>query len=161
MPRESDAAAAGLSLTLAEASALCGRDTRFLAELERLLGDVDAAIAAEGPTCRACGQCCHFEQFGHRLFVSSGELALLTRHVPPQPHRPGRCPYQLAERCEARAGRGLGCRVFFCDAALGPWCEQVYETFHGQIRRLHDTAGLPYRYGELTAALAEAFPAGR
>ena len=136
----------------------CRRDEAFLADLAEILRQADAATTSN--TCRACGQCCHFEEFGHRLYVSTGELALLTAVEPPGPCRPGRCPYQVGSRCTARQRRSLGCRVFFCDEAGGETSAELYEKHHGQIRRLHARSRMDYHYVELTAALAQLFPPG-
>ena len=57
--------------------------------------------------------------------------------------------------------RGRGCRVFFCDAAGGDWAAELYEEYHGRIRRLHARHRVDYHYVELTAALAELFPPAR
>ncbi len=146
---------------LAEAVERCRRDAGFLSDLAGVLSEADAAVAEERPACRACGACCRFEEFGHRLYVSTGELALLSVSRPRRVCRPGRCPYQVGQRCTARRRRGLGCRVFFCDPAAGEWSAAVYEQHHRGIRLLHARAHLPYHYVELTAALAELFPPGR
>ena len=51
------------------------------------LVDIYARLAAEtadaGATCDGCGRCCDFARAGHRLFVSTGELALLIVRPPP------------------------------------------------------------------------------
>ena len=147
------------AVDLVDAVARCRADGRFLAELSAILRRADAAVARDGPGCRACGACCRFEEFGHRLYVSAGELALLTAAAPPEPCRPGRCPYQLDSRCTARDRRSLGCRVFFCRAELADGSAALYEQLHRQIRRLHDRYALGYLYVELTAALVEICPA--
>ena len=189
MPRRNDPPTDG-EAALAEAVDRCRRDRRFLDELAEILRRAEASLADGEPTCEACGRCCRFEQFGHRLYVSTGELALLCLSPPnvspiplPSPGRgssraianreraatgrerglrkfrgpaeAGLCPYQRGSQCGARDRRCLGCRVFFCDPALKERSEELYERAHREIRRLHARAGLPYRYVELTAALAE------
>jgi len=133
----------------------CRRDPRLLVELADLLRRAEAAAA--GWACRACGECCRFEAFGHRLYVSAGELALLIGSPPAAPCEAGRCGYQVGPHCTARDRRPLGCRVFFCDAPAEQ-AEAVYEPLHRQIRDLHDRLDLPYLYVELSGALAELFP---
>jgi hypothetical protein len=127
----------------------------MMADLAALLARVDAAVAEKAPTCRACGRCCRFAEFGHRLYVSTGELALLTSHPAPHASRPGLCPCQDGAECTARDGRALGCRVFFCDAGLTAWSNALYERFHAEIRRLHERHGVEYFYVDLTAGVAE------
>ena len=130
-------------------------DDPFLDALTDLYARLGAEIDAAGATCDGCGACCDFARAGHRLYVSTGELALLTRQTPPADGARGplRCPYQLAARCAARASRPLGCRIFFCTPPADSWCEDLYERYHRAIRALHDAHHLPYTYVELTAAL--------
>ncbi len=51
------------------------RFRRGLAAIGALYADVDAAIAVQKPVCRASGRCCHFEPYGHQLYVTTMELA--------------------------------------------------------------------------------------
>lgn len=145
--------------SLVAAVARCQADEGFLAAIRKLYARVNAATAAQGWACKACGACCDFAASGHRLYVSSGELALLTATRPPGPLVPGRCPYQVDGRCTVRPVRALGCRLFFCDSRAQEAFPKDYETHHRNLRRLHDAAGLPYIYAELTAALDELSPA--
>lgn len=138
--------------------ARCQAEEKFLSALDRLYTLVDTTVAARRWVCTACGDCCDFATSGHRLYLSTGELALLTATDPPQPPSPGRCPYQLNRRCTVRTVRALGCRLFFCDPAAREAFQHHYEIYHRQIRRLHDAHGLPYCYVELAAALVELFP---
>jgi hypothetical protein len=119
-----------------------------------------AHLPGDRSVCRACGKCCKFDLTGDRLYVSTGELALLCKVPPPKPGlvRVLRCPYQVGRRCTARDRRPLGCRTFLCQKSSAPPRQEIYETHHRAIRRLHRRCNLPYRYVELTAALAELFP---
>jgi hypothetical protein len=144
---------------------MCAADAGFLAGLERILGQADRAATERRLECRQCGNCCRFEQFGHRLYVTAGELALMlklagstapARSTPRGgPRQAGLCPHQDQARCLARAGRSLGCRLFFCDPSANAWFCDAYEGFHRQIKLLHAAHSLPYVYVELTAALAD------
>jgi hypothetical protein len=140
---------------LAEAVAQCLADAEFTPALRSIYARADAAVARRGFACRACGACCRFEGTGRRLFLSTGELALLASAPAPAGPRGLGCPYQLGARCMARERRGLGCRVFFCADDAAEWSHRTYEKWHAEIRALHDRRGVPYRYVELTAALAE------
>ncbi len=152
-------AKAGADCQLARAVAMCAADAGFLAGLEDILGQADRAATQRHFDCRQCGQCCRFEQFGHRLYVTAGELALMLHRTPDrspaQAPAAGLCPHQDQARCLARAGRALGCRLFFCDPAAHDWFCDAYEHFHQRIKLLHAAHGLPYVYAELSAALAE------
>jgi Fe-S-cluster containining protein len=166
---------------LARAVAMCAADAGFLAGLERILRQADRAAGEHRFECRQCGECCRFERFGHRLYVTAGELALMIKLAPERAPEPiGRirpwgifdnpqsairngsrakpaslCPHQDRDRCRARAARALGCRLFFCDPAANAWFRDAYESFHRQIKLLHAAHGMPYVYAELAAALAE------
>jgi len=141
---------------LANSIALCRRRRQFLAGLRQLYAAVDADLARRSYECKACGACCDFAKTGHRLHLSTGELALLTEQPPPAAGTPSdRCPYQSGSTCTAHSRRALGCRVFFCDPASRDWSRQTYEAYHHHLRRLHEEHRLPYLYLELTAAVAE------
>lgn len=141
--------------------ALCRAESHFMDRLRELYADVQARIDAAGFQCRACGQCCHFARAGHRVYVSTGELALLASAPPPPDGAAGplRCAYQAGQACTACTRRPLGCRVYFCTEPGHSRAAETYEEIHRAIRAAHRDAHLPYRYTELTAALAELFPA--
>ncbi len=131
----------------------------LLAALAELYAQLDAELATAAPQCRMCGKCCDFQAFGHRLYVSTAELALLTGQPTPAPSADDApvCPYQQASQCAARAGRTLGCRAFFCEVDDS----DLYERFHERIRALHDECGVPYVYVELGRAIASLSPSGK
>jgi Fe-S-cluster containining protein len=134
--------------------------------VEKLHGEAAAAIRQVGPRCEMSGRCCRFEEYGHRLFITTAELAafamrlreLPDRDVLTQPPDGGGCRFQLDRICAVHQIRPLGCRLFFCDRTTEPRLQQVYEQFHSAIRNLHDRLGIPYRYVEwregLSAAIA-------
>ena len=118
---------------------------------------VDAALASEAASCRACGECCRFGPDRPVLFASALELAYLTasagRPAPDRAPKPGgpdapwQCPYQVAKtsgdstgreeaRCMARAGRALGCRTYFCDPVSRRLGEEVHAEAFDEIRRI-------------------------
>jgi hypothetical protein len=132
-----------------------GRDLAAEARgpLAVLYEDLGAAVAEVGPVCRLSGRCCRFEEYGHTLFLSAAEAALLVADAPP-PARPlddpSCCPWQdQAGRCTAREARPLGCRVYFCDPSYEGKAEPLTEEFLGRLRRLVDSLGLPWGYARL------------
>ena len=130
----------------------------FLEQLREILTDADAAIATHGPICRECGKCCDFAKMDHRLFVSTGELALLTTITPPCAPSPLHCPYQLALTCSAREFRPLGCRIYYCEQATTALFNDIYERYHRQILSTHRRCDIPYYYTELTSGLVDMNP---
>ena len=64
------------------------------------------------------------------------------------------CPFQVAKLCGVHEIRPFGCRIYFCDATSTVWQQEAYEAFHGQLKRLHESLGVPYFYVEWRSALA-------
>ncbi len=120
--------------------------------MRALYRELDAELA--GLSCAGCGRCCHFDEVDHLLYASRLERLYLaqTARVPDQPDAPPellaaglRCPFQQHNRCLAREGRVLGCRLHFC-AAENP---ELSERWHGRLKRLHEELGEEWEYGPL------------
>ncbi len=140
------------------------------------------AVRKHRPLCLASGACCRFEEYGHRMYLSGLEAAFVIRRIDASraararnPLRTlaidsplsvdevaaaqtrGDCPYLHLGHCDAHLERPLGCRIFFCDQGadgLGAaWQNDLYESTHNEIRALHDSLALPYRYLEWREAL--------
>jgi len=135
----------------------------FLAEIAEIYRAVDSEIQALSPTCFGGGTCCKFDLAGHRLYLSTGELALLSLQPPPIMEQAPRlrCPYQTGPRCNARQNRPLGCRVYFCTPELASAIPPIYEKYHQHIRQLHAIYAIEYRYVELTNGLCQLFSNSR
>jgi Fe-S-cluster containining protein len=126
------------------------------------VGDLYQALGAEielrRPVCVMSGRCCHFEEYGHRLYVTTMELATFVRehrtHSVPLQVNEGGCPFQKQKQCTVHSYRPMGCRLFFCDASSDQWQKEKYEEFHGQLKRLHEVLEVPYAYVEWRAGLA-------
>ncbi len=121
------------------------------------------------PLCSASGRCCRFEEFGHRLFVTTMELANFLHEVTNLAQEMGPrsaawdgtgCPFQVNRLCGVHAIRPFGCRMFLCDATSTQWQQQAYERFHTELKRLHEHHNVPYRYVEWRQALRELGLAG-
>jgi Fe-S-cluster containining protein len=126
--------------------------------VSRLYADVQREIDSRRPRCVVSGRCCRFEEFGHRLYVTTLELAAFLRNLPAGVHQrddsdPGKCPYQSNRLCTVHAIRPFGCRIFFCDATSTDWQSQMYEQFHARLKRLHEELSVPYFYVEWREAL--------
>jgi Fe-S-cluster containining protein len=129
-----------------------------LAAVAELYGSVEAEIAKRRPLCVVSGRCCRFEEFGHRLYVTTMELAAFVQEYRKKPveSRPteGGCPFQHERLCSVHRFRPMGCRMFFCDASSTEWQNEHYEKFHARLKRLHETLAVPYAYLEWRSALA-------
>lgn len=117
---------------------------------------LEDAISLRRPICAASGRCCRFEEVGHRLYVTTMELAAFLHDVPEirPAGDPGRCPYQLDRLCSVHEARPFGCRVFFCDATATMWQQEQYARYHAELKRLHDELEVPYFYVEWRQGLA-------
>jgi len=129
----------------------------------RVYGDLQAAIELRRPRCVQSGRCCRFEEFGHRLYVTTMELAAFVAQLS-QAMRPeladavagwsgAGCPFQLNRLCGAHAIRPLGCRIFFCDDSSASWQQERYEAMHARLKQLHEELAVPYNYREWRRAL--------
>lgn len=140
------------------------------AAISRLYAEIDADVAARGPTCWQSGKCCHFREFGHRLYVTALEVAWFLDRADPPPapeglalpqlgrtrDGDGDCPWQVDEACTAHGIRPLGCRVFFCQHGTEAWQQALYEKHQARLKALHVERGIAYRYLEWVAGLNEA-----
>ena len=116
---------------------------------------VTAAVDARRPACAASGRCCHFDAYGHDLFVTPLELAAFVRQLRATPTaNPGSCPFQVGRLCGVHAIRPFGCRLFYCDPTATGWQQELYERLHADLRRLHQELGVDYLYVEWRRALA-------
>jgi Fe-S-cluster containining protein len=129
-----------------------------IAAVRELYADVQQQIDARRPLCVMSGRCCRFEEFGHRLFVTTMELAAFVSQLsvdPPPPWDGTGCPFQVNKLCTVHTIRPFGCRMFFCDATAALWQNEQYEVFHARLKRLHEQMGVPYRYVEWRDALRQ------
>jgi Fe-S-cluster containining protein len=129
-----------------------------LAEVDELYRSVQAEIDRRRPVCVVSGRCCRFEEFGHRLYVTTLELArfvhdLGTSSAMVEEWDGTGCPFQRAKLCTVHAMRPFGCRMFFCDATSTAWQNDAYERFHAELKRMHERLGVPYIYIEWRKAL--------
>jgi Fe-S-cluster containining protein len=137
---------------------------RAVTELYEELG---RRIEIRRPVCRASGRCCRFEEFGHRLYVTTVELAAFVgpvKGLKAQPSaktglpvigNPGGCVYQVEGLCSVHAIRPFGCRVFFCDETSTEWQRAQYEELHAELKRMHERLEVPYYYMEWRTALRQ------
>ena len=146
------------------AAALWHEVDGFRAPLLRIFQDLDAEVAELAPTCVLSGRCCRFAEYGHTLFLSAPEAALLA-HDAGSTHREiddgASCPWQDAHgHCQARQARPLGCRVYFCDPAYQDHAPPLTEKYLGRIKTLVNQLSLPWTYAPLHTHLAALSHAG-
>jgi uncharacterized protein len=128
--------------------------TPIMDAIAQVYGDLGKRLAAADPICVNCGQCCHFTDYGHRLYVTTLEILYLTQHDPlpcdnPQSLVEGRCPYQLDSNCTVRQFRPASCRIFFCRSLDPRFQSELTEQVLARLRRLHEQFHAPYLYADL------------
>ncbi len=125
--------------------------------------DLQSHIDSRRPVCIASGRCCRFDEFGHRLYVTTMELACFSYDVEQAGNDvharadEGGCRFQKSKLCGVHAIRPFGCRIFFCDATSTQWQQDLYKQMHDRFRRLHYSLSVPYFYLEWRPALAAVF----
>ena len=150
------------------------QQTEVTASIEKLYIEVGKQISSRKPICDISGRCCRFEEYGHRLFVTTMEMgafiAGLKRGQVEKYDSPPKlsvhlsqwdstgCPFQVQKLCTVHPIRPFGCRMFFCDPSATNWQQDQYEIFHAKLKTLHQTLHIPYFYVEWRWALAECLP---
>ncbi len=126
--------------------------------VDRVYADLQTQIDLRRPVCIVSGRCCRFEEFGHRLYITTLEMArfVMDLKTPAPADWAGTgCPFQIAKLCSVHAIRPFGCRIFFCDASSTDWQHELYERLHARLRALHDEMGVAYHYVEWRYALSQ------
>lgn len=128
-----------------------------LSAVDALYARVQAEIDQRRPVCAISGRCCRFEEYGHRLYVTTIELARFVHALGPIASPPDwdgtGCPFQRSKLCIVHSIRPFGCRMFFCDATSTDWQNAAYERFHEELKQFHDRFNVPYFYVEWREAL--------
>jgi hypothetical protein len=126
---------------------------KAFAELEAVYAKIDALTSQAA--CQQCGECCRFEEFGHRLYTTLVEaLYLVDRSgLAADCSEASHCAYLDGSKCLAREGRTLGCRTFFCDQ-VGVENREAHEDALAAIKSLSAAGGIPVDYKPLHVHLA-------
>jgi Fe-S-cluster containining protein len=105
--------------------------------------------------CNACGKCCDFDKYDHRLFVTSPELIYLIDNLGYEnikPMKKGCCPYQTAGRCSIYKYRFAGCRIFCCSGDAD-FQSRLSESTLEMFKQVCIDFDIPYRYADLPTTL--------
>jgi len=131
------------------------------AAIAALYDDVQKQIDQRRPLCVLSGRCCRFEEFGHRLYVTTLEMGTFLHQLNGHESKPNPdgCPFQINKLCSVHAIRPFGCRIFFCDSTSTQWQQEQYQHFHARLKQLHQQFDVPYFYLEWRQALALISPA--
>ena len=141
---------------LATAVRIAAARPEVLVAVEAVYVDIAKAIAERRPVCEMSGRCCKFEEYGHRLYVSTLELAAFYAGAPIAGEWDGTgCPFQKGKLCTVHTIRPFGCRMYFCDPTAQDWQQGMYEQFHARLKKLHEELAVPYYYVEWRGALSD------
>jgi hypothetical protein len=153
----------------------------ILEAMQSFYVEVDRRIATHQPTCWNRGACCHFGEYGHRLYVTALEVIYyLSRSAPSRamdiaeplaasieappasapsfpilasPITADACPHAHDGQCHVRGHRPLGCRIFFCDPNAQQWQGPFTEECLEELKHLHRELGVPYFYTDWMTVL--------
>ncbi|MHC5083716.1 MAG: YkgJ family cysteine cluster protein [Planctomycetota bacterium] len=127
---------------------------QIIKQVQQIYDWVDEQVAGLDQSCRACGKCCDFESFGHRLYVTTPELIHFAHHLGPEIKEmpTGVCPYRIDGKCSVYPYRFTGCRIFACNGdedKQNLLCEQAIS----KLKALCEEHNLEYRYVYLKVGL--------
>ena len=127
------------------------RNEEIILRVEEIYKWLDEQITAHQDAagrCEACGKCCDFEKFGHRLFVTSPEMIYFSEKIGSRNLKPittGRCGYQVDDKCTVYKYRFASCRIFCCKGD-SRFQSDLTETVIKKFKALCDEFEIPYRY---------------
>jgi Fe-S-cluster containining protein len=130
---------------------------RVIEAVEEIYQNLHLQPESSGQSCKACGKCCDFESFGHRLYITTPELLyfktkLVENKISLLPMTDGACPYRKENQCSVYFWRFAGCRIFNCtgDTDLQ---SSLSEGTIASCKSLCIQSGLEYGYMDLKSAL--------
>ena len=132
----------------------------ILQDMAQLYQRLDETIRANVDPlndCFACGACCDFENYGHRLFVTPPEMLYFSERQGGKPLRKmtiGVCPYREAGKCTAHGSRFAGCRIFGCRRDTQQQQQWSEDTLR-ELKAICAKHGMDYRYADLATALSQ------
>lgn len=122
-------------------------------QIESLYTWIDQQVKSTG-TCTACGDCCDFENFGHKLFITSVEMKYFTEkmHHNLSPMTNGVCPYRVNGKCSVYDYRFAGCRIFACQRSEDLQSSTMEHALK-ELKQLSEALSIPYTYTDLKSVL--------
>jgi Fe-S-cluster containining protein len=136
----------------------CETNNRLLKRVAEIYKWLDSQTSNNGDLagkCSACGKCCDFSKFDHRLFVTTPELMYLAANLGAENIKPmtaSRCPYNIESKCSVYEHRFSGCRIFSCKGDAD-FQSKLSERALKKFKSLCTNLQIPYRYTDLATAL--------
>ena len=133
-------------------------DRRLLERVAEVYNWLQMQIYSGGEmagACKSCGDCCDFDGFNHRLFITPPELMYLTANLVTENIKPmlsSRCPYNVDGKCTIYEYRLLGCRIFCCNGDAD-FQSRLSEEALVMLKSICTEFQISYRYADLATAL--------
>ena len=132
----------------------------FLQKVEEIYNQIHQKLD-ENPKkrgkCNACGKCCDFKTYDHKLFLTTPEIIYLKEKLKPRKLKKmttSACPYNVDGNCRIYNLRFAGCRIFGCNANENLQAE-LSESAIESLKQICEQFQIPYRYTDLPTALNE------
>jgi Fe-S-cluster containining protein len=127
-------------------------------ELINIYNELDLELSKINPGCDSCGDCCHFDEFGHELYTSTIEVDYILENVNVPPFDPDQraCPFLIEKKCTIREHRTLGCRVFFCNPDYKETSYEIYDKYYKKIKDLATESQTEWNYAPMMKLLVPA-----
>ncbi len=138
---------------------MVAENTKLLQKVAAIYDWLDEQICSNvnlAGHCDACGRCCDFEAFGHRLFVTPPELIYLAENLEGRNLRQmhtSRCPYNNEGKCTIYEYRFTGCRIFCCRGDAD-FQSRLSESALAKLKSICTELQVPYLYLPLNLALS-------
>ena len=138
--------------------ARCRADNRLIEKVAEIYDWLDVQVRRCGElagACKSCGNCCDFDVFDHRLFVTPPELMCLAVKLGAEDIKPmptSRCPYNIGGTCTVYEYRFAGCRIFCCNGDAD-FQGRLSESALKKLKSVCTEFQIPYRYTDLASAL--------
>ena len=136
----------------------CGTNQRVLKKVAEIYNWLDLQIRQNSDLagqCKACGKCCDFGRFDHRLFITGPELMYLAANLGEDSIKPmptSRCPYNIDGKCSIYEYRFAGCRIFCCKGN-SDFQSELSELSVKKFKSICTEFRIFYRYTDLATAL--------
>ena len=130
---------------------------KAMADFYRLLDQHIAENQKIIGSCQACGRCCNFEKYDHRLYLTTPELIYFLEHIPSENRKKmttGTCPYNINDKCTVYEYRFAACRIFCCKGDQN-FQNDLSESALQKLKTICEEFNLEYKYQNITAALNE------
>lgn len=132
-------------------------NSRLIKEVAEIYGRLDSQIKNNDKAgrCDACGRCCDFGNFDHRLFVTPPEVIYLAASLGKQNLEPmptNICPYNIDGKCSVYEYRFASCRIFCCNGDK-EFQSELSESVLKKFKSICEEFGIDYRYTDLATAL--------